>query len=131
MQVHQRVALEARSLPVIGVQSQEFPEGECLALQPLGVLIVRQHVRQLVAEHGPAAGLERDHGGAGVDLLSQAVEHALQQASRQGEHPVVVQRPAAAERLPRDDHLVAGGLEDLGRGDRHLGMEVVVERVRP
>ncbi len=90
-----------------------------------------QELHQLVAEDGDAARLEADDRGPRRDLRAQDVEDLAQLALRQVEHAVVVERPAAAERARRDRHVEAGGLEHLDRGPGGLGMEVVVEGVRP
>ena len=100
-------------------------------LQPLGVLVHREEVRQLVAEDGHAARLEPDDGHARLDLGPQRVEDLAQQSLGRVEHAEVVERPAAAERRPRDDHVEAGVLEHLDGRLGGLRVEVVVERVGP
>ena len=47
------------------------------------------------------------------------------------EHPIVVERTAAAEAPRRDDHVVAGTFEHLERVARRLGVKVIVEGVGP
>jgi hypothetical protein len=102
-----------------------------LPAQPLGVLVVRPELHELVLEDGRAARLDSYHRHAGADLVAQAVEDPPQVRLGQVEHPVVVERPAAAEVAARDRDVEARLLERLDRGDSDLGLEVVREGVGP
>src|SRR3954467_2321894 len=95
------------------------------------MLVVGKEAWQLVAEGGGARRLQDDDPGASRQLFAQRVEDLAQLPLRQIEHPVVVQRTAAAEALRLDDHCVAEMLENRDRRFRHLRMEEVVERIRP
>ena len=72
--------------------------------EPLGVLVRREQVQQLVAEHRDAARLEADDRHARLDLGAQRVERSARSSCLAVvEHAEVVERPAAAERPARDD----------------------------
>ena len=64
-------------------------------------------------------------------MRPQFVEDLAQQPLRLGQKTVVVQRPAAAEGPSGKDDVEADSFEHLRRGDRRIGMEMIVERVRP
>ncbi len=89
-----------------------------------------EEVRQLVPEHRGAGRLEEDNRDALVHRRHQRVEIATQERAGKVEHPVVVERPAAAEAAPRDLHGVPRALERLDGGDPDLGVEEVGEGVR-
>lgn len=110
---------------------EELPEQVGLRGEADGVLVVRQHVDELVAEHRGAARLERDERHPVLDVLAQRVEDLVQEALGEAQHPVVVERATAAQGLARQLDAPAGGLEHLDRRAADRGIEVVGERVGP
>ena len=64
-------------------------------------------------------------------MRPQSFEGLAEQLLGLPEKTVVIQRPTAAERSRRQHDVAANGLEHLGCGDGRIGMEVIVERVRP
>ena len=92
---------------------------------------VRQHVRQLVAEHAGARRFRARKAIRGATSMSSRSASTIwcKNVLARCEHAVVVQRPPAAQALPRDHDVEAGVLEHLERVTRGLAVEVVVERV--
>ncbi|MBE3014687.1 hypothetical protein IL992_36745 [Microbispora sp. NEAU-D428] len=86
---------------------------------------------QLVAKDGQAARFQADHRDPGLDERADRVEHPAQIAPREREHPVVVQRAAAAQGALGHDDVEPGGLQDAHGRDPHLRLEVLGEGVRP
>jgi hypothetical protein len=128
--VQERLPAQRRRL--VAVQAcEELAQVERLLRQPLGVLVEGQQLGQLVLEDGDATRLDPDHWHPGADLLAQVLDHPLRVAPGEMEHPVVVQRPSAAEVQLRNDDVEAGLLERLHRREPDLRLEVVRERVRP
>src|SRR5207248_5937161 len=91
----------------------------------------RPQLDELVLEDGGAARLDPDDWRAGADVVAQGAEDLPQVRLGEVEHPVVVERPSAAEVARRDDDVEGGLLERLDGGDPDLGLEVVRERVGP
>ena len=110
---------------------EELGEVVALLRQPLGVVVVGEDARELVLEHGQAAGLHADHRRARADLVAQGVQHAVQVALGDVQEPVVVQRSAAAHVALGDHDLPARVLDRLDAGHADVGVQVVVERVGP
>ena len=104
---------------------------ERLPGEPLRVLVVRQQLRQLVAEDRDAARLEPDDRDPGADLAAHAFQHTLEVAAGQAEEAVVVERAAAAEVARRQRDAQAGAPRAPGRRGSDVRLEVVRERVGP
>src|SRR5204862_106435 len=79
----------------------------------LAVLVVREHLSELVLEDRHAARLETHDRRSGTDLFPEAVERAPQMAPRKRQGPVVVERPPAADMAVREDDVVADVFESL------------------
>src|ERR1051325_4042035 len=97
---------------------QELREEKHLPGKTLRLLIVRQQVRQLLAEHGDARRLETDDRRAGADVRIERAEDALQISLPRVEQAELVERAAATERPRRHVYLATGRSERLGRGAR-------------
>jgi len=95
------------------------------------VIVVGQEAAELGLERRDAARLDVDERDARADLVAELVEDPPEVAPREVEHPVVVQRAAAAQMLTRHHDVVPRSFEDLDGRDAHAGVEVVVERVGP
>src|SRR3954454_12681948 len=98
--MRENVPLEARQIEPVAVLRDEFAEQADLRRKTLRVLVVRQHVEQLVAEHRRAAWLQDDHRDSGADRIAQHPECLLQHPLRERPETLVTQRTAAATRLP-------------------------------
>ena len=131
MAVQERLALQQGRFPAVGVLGHELAEVVRLLAEPLRVLVIRPQLHELVLEDGDAARFYTDDGRAGANVVAQPVEHVAEIRLGQVEHPVVIERPAAAEVSTRDDNVKAGLLQRLDRRDPDLGLEVVRERVGP
>src|SRR5687768_1729248 len=81
---------------------QEFAEEHSALAQPLRGLVVREEVSKLVAKDREAARLEPDHRDPRGDRGPEGLQDPLKIALGAIEHPVIVERAAAAERLRRD-----------------------------
>ena len=110
---------------------KKFAQQKRLLCQPLGALIGGEEVGQLIAKDAGAAGLEHHKGHPGIDLRAEAFQNPQQVLPRLVEEAEIVQRPAAADVLRRDLHLESSRGEHLMRRTQHLGMKVVVPRIRP
>src|SRR5204862_4179163 len=115
-ELRRRVAVFAR---------EELGEMERLLAEALRVLVVGQHLQQLVAEDGDAARLDADERDACADLLPEGGDRAFEVTACEPEEAVVVQRPSAADAASRNLHLEAGVLELLDGRHPDLGLEVV------
>ena len=104
---------------------------ERLLRETLRVWIVRQHLRQLVAEHRDAARLDADDRHAGPDRAPQDTKRSLEVAAGEAQEAVVVERAPAADVPARHDHAKTGVLEHLNGRGPDLRLEVVREGVRP
>ena len=105
---------------------------EGLPGEPSRVLVVRQQLRELVAEHRDAARLEPDDRDAVADLVAQRLQDPLEVAPGEPEEAVVVQRPSAAEAGRAEDgrrNPASARTSTAARPTSRL--EVVRERVRP
>ena len=110
---------------------EELAQEKRLLRQTLRLLVLREQVSQLVAEHSEAARLEDDNRRSGLEMWPERVQDVAQLTLRPIEKAVVVQRPAAAQGTRRQHDVAAGSFEHLGCCDRSLRPEVVVEGVRP
>src|SRR5439155_3295624 len=96
----------------------------------LRILIIREQVHELVAEHREAARFEDDDRRARLEVRPQLVEDVAQEALGRQKKTVIVERTTAAEPPRRQHDVAAGGFEHLDRRYCGIGMEVIVERVR-
>src|SRR5207237_7811150 len=108
---------------------EELAEVEGLLRESLSVFVEGQQLLQLVFEDRDATGLDANDRGARADLVAELVDDLLGVAASQAEHPVVVERPAAAEVELRDDDGTARVLERLDDGRPDGLVEVVRECV--
>ena len=110
---------------------EQLAEVEAVRGEPGGVVVVREHLRQLVLEDREAARLHAHDRRARADVVAQHVQRLAQVALGQVEKAVVVERPAATDVPLGQDHVPAGRLERLHAGNADIGVEVVVEGVGP
>ncbi len=129
--VKQRFAVELGERSAGGAAFEKLAEKESLFAQGLGASVVREKIRQLVAEDGDAAGFESDDGNPGFDLRLELIENLEQKGFGAIEHAEVVEGASAAEVGLRDDDAVSGGFENFDGGFGGRGEKVVVERVGP
>jgi len=107
VQQHPPAMQRGRPADAVGSGPEELGKHERLLLQPQRVVIAREQVAQLIAEHDQAAGLHADQWDAGADLGPQGVEDLPQLTLGQPQHAVVVQRAAAAQHSGREPYVVA------------------------
>ena len=110
---------------------QKFGQREDLAVQPLGVLVVRTQVEHLVPKDGQTARLQADDRVSGFDGGLQVVQDVAQEFVGLIKESVVVERTAATEWRARNDHAESGVFEYFRRSRRHFRMKVIVESVGP
>src|SRR5579875_3713331 len=115
-----------RRLKLRSVMDQKFAEQQALVAQPLCAPILGEEVRQLIAKDAGATRLEEDKGHSGIDLRSQIAHGVLQVLTRLAQKAKVVERPTAADVLPRHVHSEAGPAQSTRRGAERLRMVVVV-----
>ncbi len=90
-----------------------------------------KEVAELVTKDGDAAWLKPNDRRARLNLGSKRVQDPTQELFGGVEVAVVVEWPAAAERLFRHDNCIPCCFQYLDRRHCHFGMEVVIERVGP
>src|ERR1017187_5114545 len=129
--VQQRLALEAREWRVAGVVFEKLAEQKRLPRERLRALVVREEVEQFVAENGDTARLKSDYRDSRFNLGRKCVEDFEEQRLRSVEHAEVIQWTTTTEIRLRKDHPVSRGFEDIDRGFRSCGQEIVVKRVGP
>src|SRR5262249_40161589 len=121
---------QARRPIARGALVQELRQDMRLRREPRRVGVSRKEGRKLVAKDCRARRLGNDHRHTRADLLAQPVEDAPEKPPREPEHPVVVERPPAAERLARNRDAESRGFENLRGGNPSLWLEGVRKRVR-
>src|SRR5690606_10632076 len=99
--------------------------------KPRGVRVVGEELGQLLAEDGDATRLESHDGDAGAQRGAEFLEDLPQEFSREIQHPVVVERTAAAERPAWDDDREARAFQDVHGRDENFGLEMVSPGIRP
>ena len=100
--VNHDLLVQARWL--VTVPCQKLRQREDLAVQTLGILVVRTQVEHLVPEDGQTTRLQANHRRSGFDRGLEVVQDIAQKVVGLIEESIVVQRPAAAERRARHDH---------------------------
>src|SRR5712691_47009 len=124
-------ALQLRGLEVLSLPLKELAERKCLLLEPPGAFIMREEVRQFVAEDGHAARLKPDYRCARVDFRLQRVQYLAQEPFGGVEHPEIIERAPAAQRPIGDDDLVASRFEHLDCRLKWSRVQVVIEGIGP
>src|SRR6266511_2099638 len=90
----------------ITLPHQEFAEQKRLRRESSRVRVIGKQIDQLISEDGHAARLQPNHGHPTTDKRPDGPECALQHTLRQREHPVVVERAAAAHPTVGDEHAI-------------------------
>src|SRR5215469_18859998 len=89
--------------------------------------VFRQEGRHFVAKCQKTTRLEADDRNAARRRVSKHRDNLAKARARTIEHPLIVERPSAAQIAWRNRHAKARALENLDCGDRNLGLEEVVE----
>src|ERR1700730_19475880 len=98
-------AEKSRRLVARCMSLQEFTEQESLSSQPIGALIGRKQVVQLIAKDGSAARLQHDHRHVRINLAAEKVQDASQIFLGPIEHAEIVKRASAAKMTHRHGYL--------------------------
>src|SRR2546430_16038420 len=113
MHVDNGPAWQFRELEVFGLSLKELAEHKCLLLEPPGAFIVREEIRQFIAEDSHTARLKPNNGCTHVDFGLQRVQYLAQEPFGGVEHPEIIERATTAQLLLGDDDLVASRFEHL------------------
>src|SRR3984893_2333165 len=121
----------AAGRPAGGLPPEKLGEQDRLCGKKPGILVLRKEPRKLILEDRGARGLEHDDRQPRPDLAAQGPKDLPQKLLREVEHPVVVERPAAAEAPRRQENVEAGRGEDPCGRARGFGMKGAGERIGP
>src|SRR4029079_10234216 len=113
MAVNHHLARERRDGESRGLVDKEFTKREGLIAKSLRILIVRQHVHELVAKHGHATRLESDDARASAYVRSKRHENSAKQLLGDPQHAVVVEWAAAAQRSGGKDYVESSPFENF------------------
>src|SRR5580698_8242318 len=130
MAVDDRATAQLRRRKIRGGTGQELIEQQRVFRERLRMRQARKERRQLVAKGQYATWFEADDFDAPLGIGRErfhSIEHA---GARAVEHSLVIQRTSAANVARRQRDTKTCTLEDRGRGDRHFGLEEIVEGVR-
>src|ERR1700692_4642476 len=92
---------------------------------------MREQIDEFVTKNRDATRLKSDHGNSGFDFGREFIENLQQKRLSAIEHPVVVERAPAAEVGSWHDDAKARSFEDIDRGLRGSGLEVIIKSVGP
>ena len=95
MGLDQCLCREARRFPA-SCREQELADRLGLTSEPLRVLVIGQHILELIAEYRQAARLQTDQRDPGTDRGTERLYDLNELAFGEIEHAVIVKRPAAA-----------------------------------
>src|SRR5579885_3602552 len=117
---------EFRSLAV-----EKLGEEFSVFRKPVGPLLAREQIRQLVTEGADACRLKADNGHPLLDGWAENVEVAPPQRLGLIEPAPIVKRAAAANRSRRNRNFIVETLQNLGCRNGRINTEIIVESVRP
>src|SRR5579885_129531 len=99
--------------------------------KPVGPLLAREQILQLVTEGADACRLKADNGHPLLDGWAENVEVAPPQRLGLIEPAPIVKRAAAADGSRRNRNFIVETLQNLGCRNGRINTEIIVESVRP
>src|SRR5947209_4896419 len=110
---------------------EKLGQGKCLAVEALGILVVRHEVQQFIAKDRTTTGLQNHKRRPGFDFRRHDAQNVFEILFCRLQKSIVIERPAATHILPRDVNGKSGVFQDSNRGLRYGGMKVGVKCIRP
>ncbi|PSK58166.1 hypothetical protein B0E53_06977 [Micromonospora sp. MH33] len=127
----QGVCRDPGRLPARAVVVQQLREGDRLLSQPGDVVVGREQLVRVAAEHRRAAGLQPNDPGAGPQVRTQHIYRTAQHPLRDVQLPGGDPSQSAAHRSVRHPYPPAGRLQHLHRRTGDARVKVVGEGIRP
>src|SRR6185437_1020552 len=94
---YQYLPLQPRDHEVRRFRGEKFRQQVCLCGETLGILVIRDEIRQFVAKHRYTARLQPDDAHPCLNLRPQCVQYLAQKTLGEPEHSVVVEWPPATQ----------------------------------
>src|ERR1700676_3869266 len=106
---------------------EELIEQQRIGRELLRARQAREERGQLVAKGQDAARLEADDLDPALGEGRQRLERVAHPDTRAVQHPLIIERPSAANIARRQDDVEARAFEYRGRGDADLRLKEIVE----
>src|SRR3546814_9331306 len=116
-------------LPVLAFK--KFTEQEAVVSELSRTFVCRKQTRQLVAEARHARWFQSDDRHAARQIRSQCIKNACELVLRQIERALGIQRTLTTQLPLRDTDPIHGRFEHAYCSAQELGMEIVVQGIRP
>src|SRR6185437_5917136 len=115
---YQYLPLQPRDHEVRRFRGEKFSQQVCLCGETLGILVIRDEIRQLVAEHRYTARLQPDDAHPCLNLRPQCVQYLAQNTKDVDDNTAAIATPLEIQNPLVQDSIIPGHQQHVDDRDR-------------